>query len=62
MVDSIPYFPITDESGNVRQGFLTFEGYHKVLEQLPASIKPLFVCAFHVLSQRRIERYLVVAS
>jgi integrase len=52
MVDFVPYFPKTSEADNVRQGFLTFEGYHKVLEQLPASIKPLFICAFHVSSRK----------
>jgi len=52
MVDFVPYFPKTSEAGNVRQGFLTFEGYHKVLENLPVSIKPLFICGFHVSSRK----------
>lgn len=44
----IPWFlfPIVDESHNVRQGFLTMEGYEKVLDQLLASLKPVFICGF----------------
>jgi integrase len=52
MVEFIPAFPIVDESYNVRQGFLTFEGYEKILPHLPESISPLFVCAFHVSSRK----------
>jgi len=52
MVDFIPSFPMVDESYNVRQGFLTFDGYEKVLATLPVSLKPLFVCAFHVSSRK----------
>ncbi len=52
LVDFIPAFPIVDESYNVRQGFLSFEGYLKVRDQLPASLRPLFVCAFHVSSRK----------
>jgi integrase len=52
MVEFIPAFPIVDESYNVRQGFLTFEGYEKILPHLPESIRPLFVCAFHVSSRK----------
>jgi integrase len=52
MVDFIPAFPIVDESYNVRQGFLTFEGYEKILPHLPESIRPLFICAFHVSSRK----------
>ena len=52
MVDFIPAFPIVDESYNVRQGFLSFDGYQKVLDQLPVSLKPLFICGFHVSSRK----------
>jgi len=52
MVEFIPAFPIVDESYNVRQGFLTFEGYEKILPHLPESIRPLFVCAFHFSSRK----------
>ncbi len=52
MVDFIPAFPIVDESYNVRQGFLSFEGYLKILDKLPASIRPIFVCGFHVSSRK----------
>jgi integrase len=52
MVDFIPAFPIVDESYNVRQGFLSFDGYENVLAALPVSLKPLFVCAFHVSSRK----------
>ncbi len=52
MVNFIPAFPTVDESHNVRQGFLTIEGYQKVLDQLPVSLKPLFICGFHVSSRK----------
>jgi integrase len=52
LVDFVPAFPIVDESYNVRQGFLSFEGYHKVREKLPISMRPLFVCAFHVSTRK----------
>jgi integrase len=52
LVDFVPSFPIVDESYNVRQGFLSFEGYGKVREQLPISLRPLFVCAFHVSTRK----------
>ncbi|HTR35449.1 MAG TPA: site-specific integrase [Bryobacteraceae bacterium] len=52
LVDFVPAFPIVDESYNVRQGFLSFEGYLKVRDHLPASLRPLFVVAFHVSSRR----------
>lgn len=52
LVDSIPAFPIVDESYNVRQGFLTFDGYLKVLEHLPPSIRPLFISGFHVSTRK----------
>ena len=52
MVSFIPAFPTVDESYNVRQGFLTIEGYQKVLDQLPVSLKPLFICGFHVSSRK----------
>jgi len=52
MVDFVPAFPIVDESYNVRQGFLSFEGYRKVRDKLLASLRPLFVCAFHVSSRK----------
>lgn len=52
LVDFVPAFPIVDESYNVRQGFLSFEGYVKVREKLPASLRPLFVCAFHASTRK----------
>lgn len=52
LVEFIPAFPIVDESHNVRQGFLTFEAYEKILPLLPESIRPLFICAFHVSSRK----------
>jgi integrase len=52
LVDFVPAFPMVDESYNVRQGFLTMEGYLKILDQLPVSVKPLFICGFHVSSRK----------
>src|SRR5580700_11037059 len=46
MVNFIPAFPTVDESYNVRQGFLTMDGYQEVLDNLPVSLKPLFICGF----------------
>lgn len=51
-VTSVPYIPMADESGNIRTGFLDVAGYRKVLAELPPSIKPLFVCAYHVSSRK----------
>lgn len=51
-VISVPHFPMADESGNVRMGFLDVRGYRKVLAELPSSLKPLFVCAYHVSSRK----------
>lgn len=50
LVERVPYFPMDGgaESANVRQGFLEHEGYLKVLAHLPASLKPLFVCGYHL--------------
>jgi hypothetical protein len=52
MVEASPYFPMVDESHNVRRGFLSFEGYRKVRDKLPASLRPLFLTAFHVSSRK----------
>jgi integrase len=52
LVDFIPAFPIVDESYNERQGFLSFGGYRTVREKLPPSLRPLFVCAFHISSRK----------
>ena len=52
MVDFIPAFPIVNESYNIRKGFLTMDGYEKVLAQLPVSLKPLLICGFHVSSRK----------
>jgi len=52
MVDTIPAFPTVNESYNIRKGFLTMDGYQKVLDQLPVSLKPLFICGFHVSSRK----------
>lgn len=52
MVDFIPAFPMINESYNVRQGFLMFDGYRKVRERMPPSLLPLFICGFHVSSRK----------
>jgi len=36
------------EENNVRQGFLAPEQYEKLLAELPANLKALFVCGYHV--------------
>ncbi len=54
MVDFTPVFPMTDESHNVRQGFLSFDGYEILREKLCVSLRPLFVCGYHV-STRKAE-------
>jgi integrase len=36
------------EENNVRQGFLEQDQYEKLLEELPANLKELFVCGYHV--------------
>jgi len=38
----VPHIPKSGED-NVRQGFVKFDGYERVLEQLPASLKTLLV-------------------
>jgi integrase len=35
------------EEDNVRQGFLEQDQYERLLEELPASLKALFVCGYH---------------
>jgi integrase len=47
LVHRQPAIPVLAET-NVRQGFLEQEQYEKLLEELPASLKALFVCAYHV--------------
>jgi len=43
----VPHIPKSGED-NVRMGFLEFDGYEKVLGQLPISLKCLFVLAYHI--------------
>jgi integrase len=47
LVKSCPYFPMERER-NVRTGFLELSGYRDVLAALPASLKPLFIMAYHL--------------
>lgn len=35
------------EEDNIRQGFLEQHEYEKLIEQLPARLKALFVCGYH---------------
>jgi integrase len=46
-VVKVPHIPKSGED-NVRSGFLEFEGYEKVLPELPMSLKCLFVVAYHI--------------
>ncbi len=43
----VPHIPKSGED-NVRHGFLEFDGYEQVLEELPVSLKGLFVVGYHV--------------
>jgi integrase len=52
LVELIPVFPMADEAYNVRQGFIEYDGYQKLLSHLPPSLKPLFVCSYHVSSRK----------
>jgi len=45
-VRKAPYIPKLEED-NARQGFLELEQYERLLEELPASLKALFVCGYH---------------
>jgi integrase len=51
-VDSVPYMPMADESHNVRTGFVEVPGYQEILQQLPVTLKPLFVCGYHVSTRK----------
>ena len=51
-IDSVPYMPMADESHNVRTGFVEVSGYKKILDQLPLTLKPLFVCGYHVSTRK----------
>jgi integrase len=44
--------PMADESKNTRMGFLDVPGYERILRKLPASLKPLFICAYHVSTRK----------
>jgi len=46
----VPVVPTIPKSGedNVRQGFLDLNGYDKVLDTLPTSLKCLFVVGYHI--------------
>lgn len=46
-VTRVPPIPKSGED-NVRQGFLEFDGYEKVLAQLPLSLKSVFVVGYHI--------------
>ena len=43
----VPHIPKSGED-NIRQGFLEFDGYERVLAELPLSLKALFVVAYHI--------------
>jgi integrase len=46
-VVKVPHIAKSGED-NVRSGFLAFDGYEKVLEELPLSLKCMFVVAYHI--------------
>ncbi len=43
---TVPYFPMSSEAGNARQGFLTDEQYVRLRDALPEDLRPLFVTAY----------------
>jgi integrase len=51
-LDVVPYFEMADESNNVRTGFIERDGYLKIRAALPNSLKPLFVCGYHVSTRK----------
>jgi integrase len=50
-VVKVPHIPKSGED-NVRSGFLEFDGYEKVLAELPISLKCMFVVAYHIGNRR----------
>lgn len=50
--EDVPHFEMADESNNVRMGFIEEPDYRKILKELPASLKPLFICAYHVSTRK----------
>ena len=50
--EDVPHFEMADESRNVRTGFIEELQYRRILKELPASLKPLFVCAYHVSTRK----------
>jgi integrase len=46
-VTRIPFMRIPSEKSQVREGFIEREDYERILAELPASLKAIFVCAFH---------------
>lgn len=47
----VPHIPKSGED-NVRDGFLEFDGYEKVLAELPLSLKCIFVLAYHISNRK----------
>ena len=45
-VNIVPYFPMVKET-TVRKGFLADDQYSTLLESLPESLRPLFVCGYN---------------
>jgi len=50
-VTRVPHIQKSGED-NVRHGFLEFDGYEKVLAQLPLSLKSVFVVGYHIGNRR----------
>jgi integrase len=46
VVARMPHIPKLPED-NVREGFLDLEGYRRLLAELPAHLRPLFVVGYH---------------
>jgi integrase len=42
----VPFFPIV-KTQNTRSGFVEFDEYEAILNELPSSLKPLFVAGYH---------------
>jgi hypothetical protein len=60
-VIKVPHMPKSGED-NVRLGFLEFDGYERVLTELPMSLKCLFVMAYNIGNRRHPPRTQMASS
>jgi hypothetical protein len=54
---------MADERHNVGAGFVGVPGYQVMLQELPVTLKPLFVCGYHVSTRKgEFEEHPVVSG